>query len=72
MITIFNRRQLIITYDISVQSKIRDILENNNIDYVINPIMLSARIYTPAEYKIYVKKSEYDYALHLISGIFRK
>ena len=30
MITIFNRRQLIITYDITIQSKIRDILATNN------------------------------------------
>ncbi|MBO5408344.1 MAG: hypothetical protein J6A61_02935 [Clostridia bacterium] len=56
MITIFNRRQLIITYDITIQSKIRDILATNNVDYTINPIMFSVRAYTPAEYKIYVRK----------------
>ena len=35
MITIFNRKELIITYDIIIQSKIRDILASHNIDYII-------------------------------------
>ena len=65
MITIFNRKQLIITYDITIQSKIRDILTANGVDYTINPIM---GLYgsTQAEYKIYVHKKDYDYALKLI------
>ena len=55
MITIFNRRQLIITYDITIQSKIRDILASNMVDYTINPVM---GLYGSAqtEYKIYVHK----------------
>jgi hypothetical protein len=71
VITIFNRKQLIITYDITVQAKIRDILAMNNVDYRIHPIMLSARTYTPPEYKIYVKKTDYDYASYLIRNVFR-
>lgn len=71
MITIFNRKQLIITYDITIQSKIRDILSVNNVDYTINPIMYSARTYTPAEYKIYVRKKDYEYAYFLIKDVFR-
>ena len=39
MITVFNRKQLIITYDITVQSKIRDILAAKNVDYTINLVM---------------------------------
>lgn len=69
MITLFNRKQLIITYDISIQAKIRDILAANNIDYIINPIMFSVRTYTPSEYKIYVKKKDYEQACYLIKDV---
>ena len=71
MITIFNRKQLIITYDVTTQAKIRDILSSNNIDYTINPIMFSARTYASAEYKIYVRKKDYKYASFLIKDVFR-
>ena len=71
MITIFNRKQLILTYDMRVQSKVRDILSANNIDYIINPVMFTARVYSGAEYKIYVKKSDYEQACFLIKDVFR-
>ena len=60
-----------ITYDITIQAKIRDILSVNNIDYTINPIMFSARAYAPAEYKIYVRKKDYEQACYLIKDVFR-
>ncbi len=69
MITIFNRKQLILTYDTVIQSKVREVLAANNIDYVINPIMFSARTYTNAEYKIYVHKTDFEKALYLIRDI---
>ena len=70
MITIFNRKQLIITYDITVQAKIRSILSVNNVDYTINPIMglYGSR---QAEYKIYVRKKDYEQACYLIKDVFR-
>ena len=70
MITIFNRRQLIITYDITIQSKIRDILAANMVDYTINPVM---GLYGSAqtEYKIYVHKKDYEQACYLIRDVFR-
>lgn len=71
MVTIFNRKQLIITYDITIQAKIRDILSANNVDYIVNPITFSARTYTPAEYKIYVQKKDYEHACYLIKDVFR-
>lgn len=71
MITIFNRRQLIITYDIVIQAKIRDILAANGIDYSINPAMFTYR-FSHAEYKIYVKKTDYEQACYLIKDVFRK
>lgn len=69
MITIFNRKQLIVTYDITIQSKIRDILSANNVDYTINPVM--ALYGSPqAEYKIYVRKKDYEHACYLIKDVF--
>ena len=68
MITIFNRKELIITYDMAIQSKARDILASNNIDYFIKvrnvyPYALNLRSY---EYKIYVHKNDYDKAIGMI------
>ncbi len=71
LITVFNRKQLIITYDMGIQAKIRDILAANGIDYIINPIMFSVRVYTSAEYKIYVKKKDYEQACYLIKDVLR-
>ena len=73
MITIFNRKELIITYDTAIQSKVRDILASNNIDYIIkvrnvHPYALNLRSY---EYKIYVHKKDYEYAGYLIRDVFR-
>ena len=67
MITIFNRKQLIITYDITIQSKIRDILAANGVDYTIMGLYGSTR----AEYKIYVHKKDYEQACYLIKDVFR-
>lgn len=83
MITVFNRKELLITYDIKVQSDVRTILQNHSIDYdvkVTNRLSPSSmgtgsraqtgsmgndldKIY---EYKIYVKKSDYERAVDLI------
>lgn len=38
MITIFNRKELFITYSMKKQSEIRDALYNNNIDYQIKTV----------------------------------
>lgn len=70
MITIFNRRQLIITYDMLIQAKIRDILAANKMDYYINPVMFAGGS-RAAEYKIYVRKADYDYACYLIKDVYR-
>lgn len=70
MITIFNRKLLYFTYDITVQSKIRSVLAANGIDYYLNPstaCMYSSR----PEYKFYVKKSDHEYAEHLIQEVLR-
>ena len=73
MITIFNRKEIIITYDTTIQSKVRDILASDNIDYIIkvrnvHPYALNLRSY---EYKIYVHKKDYEQASYLIIDVFR-
>lgn len=70
MITIFNRKQLIVTYDMIIQSKIRNLLAVNNIDYTLNPVMFAYGS-SQAEYKIYVKKADYEQACYLIKDVFR-
>ena len=82
MITIFNRKELIITTDMKRQSGIRNILANNNIDYVIKttnlqnaPVVGANRGRTGSfginqdysyEYKIFVHKKDYGRAKLLI------
>lgn len=83
MITIFNRKELLITLDMKKQSEIREILSANNIEYVVKTTNLqsatvvgSQRAYTgnyginqdySYEYKIYVRKKDFDKAVCLIN-----
>lgn len=83
MVTIFNRKELFITYDMQKQSEVRTILENNDIDHKVavkniaspSPFSSGSRARTGSlgnelnssyEYKIYVKKADYDKAAHLL------
>ena len=82
MITVFNRKELLITMDIKRQSNVRDILSANAIDYSVkvkniqsSPVIGGNRSRTGSlginpnysyEYKIFVHKKDYDYALYLI------
>ncbi len=82
MITIFNRKELLITMDMSRQSNVRDILSTNGIDYIIKVINLQSASAVGSmrarvgnfginqdysyEYRIYVHRKDYDYALKLI------
>jgi len=38
MITIFNRKEVYLTYSMSEQVKVRDILSQNNIDYYVKTV----------------------------------
>lgn len=88
MITIFNRKELLITYDMQKQSEVRTVLQNNGIKYdvkVLNlrspsPLSSGSRAHIAAfgedisksyEYKIYVKKSDYEKASALINQRIR-
>lgn len=82
MLTIFNRKELIVTMDINRQAEIRKILSQNGIDYTVKTTNLqnsgaldTSRGHTgnmgidqsySYEYKIYVHKTDYDTALGLI------
>ena len=78
MITIFNRKELLITLDLNRQANIRDILAANDIDYAVKVVsrytgsnrsrsgtfgINSNYLY---EYKIYVHKKDYEHALLII------
>ena len=82
MITIFNRKELLITLDMKRQANIRDILAANGIDYTVKvtnrqnaAVIGSSRTRVGSfgmnpnlvyEYKIYVHKKDYDNALRII------
>ena len=81
MLTIFNRKELLITMDMKRQADVREILSKNGIYYTIKTINLqsagfaSGRGHTGSfgispdhsyEYKIYVHKKDYDRAKYLI------
>lgn len=83
MITIFNRKELLITYDMKRQGEVRTILQNYRIKYSVkvknlqSPSAMCAgtRTHTGTlgmdltksyEYKIYVKKVDYEKAIKLI------
>ena len=82
MITIFTRRELLITFDMKRQSDVRDILSANGIKCAVQvtnrqnaAILGSSRARTGSfgmntdlsyEYKIYVHKKDYDNAMRLV------
>ena len=82
MITIFTRKELIVTFDMKRQSDVREILSSNGIKYAVKvtnrqnaAAFGSSRSRTGSfgintnlsyEYKIYVHKKDYDNALRLI------
>lgn len=79
MLTIFNRKELIVTMDIHRQAEIRDVLAQNGINYTVKTknlqnsgVLDSQRGHTgnmgidSYEYKIYVHKKDYEAARELI------
>lgn len=77
MITIFNRRELMITMSMDTQAKVRDVLAANHIEYSIKTKSHqssnrgrkgTAFINTDYsyEYKIYVRREDYERAVMLI------
>lgn len=84
MITIFNRKELTITYAMKEQARVRSLLAANHIPYVIktrnqnsSTVFGSGRGHTGTfgqnmnfayEYKIYVHKDDYDRAVAIVNG----
>ena len=82
MLTIFNRRELIVTMDMKRQAQVREILAQNGIDYDVKTVNLMTRPYFGTqrartgsygvdlkfayEYKIYVHKKDFEKAAFLI------
>ncbi len=83
MISRFNRKEILLTYDMKEQSEVRTILRNHKIKYNVtvknllspSPFSASGRtrigshgidLTKSYEYKIYVKKADYERALELI------
>lgn len=84
MIIIFNRKELVVTMDMAKQGVIRDILAAHGIEYYVRTMNLSGssamsargssgsfgmNLVQSVEYKIYVKKKDYEKASYLIRGI---
>lgn len=78
MLTILNRRELLVTLSMERQAEVRRILAENGIDYTIKTTnmqggMQKANMWSAGfnqsfawEYKIYVHKKDLEYAQHLI------
>ncbi|ABX42863.1 conserved hypothetical protein [Lachnoclostridium phytofermentans ISDg] len=82
MITLFNRKELIITFSMQKQSELRQILNDNNIDYRLKTInrnspsalndsrartgTLGQDLNIAYEYIFYVHKRDYDLAKTLL------
>lgn len=82
MIHVFNRKEVLITYSMEEYAKAKEILVQNHIDYIVNTKNLSSpsplggsRDHTYGldlsrclEYKIYVNKTDYEMAKHLLGS----
>ena len=83
MITVFNRKELLITYDMTKQNEVRTLLRDHKIKYDVkvknllspSPMHAGARAHVGSlgmdltksyEYKIYVRKADYERALELM------
>ena len=69
----WNSRELIYTPDMSTYALVRDVLAQNNIYFVRNPLfatwyrLTDTRAGCGMEYRVFVKKRDYENALYLVS-----
>ena len=83
MITVFNRKELLVTYSMELQSKARNVLNTYGIDYIVDtggtaarsigsgPIGVDRFGTNPAcscEYKIDVNRKDYEKAQAALAG----
>lgn len=84
MLTIFNRKELIVTFSMERQAQIRKMLSINEIDYTISIVnrnspstFINTRMRTGQNalgyvYIIYVHKDDYELATAIINGTYKK
>lgn len=75
MIHLFNRKELLLTSSMERQARVRDILETNHIPYRVRTssnisrsrgVIPGMRMDLMYQYRIYVKRSDYEKAKFLI------
>lgn len=75
MITVFNRRELLVTFDMDHCAEVREKLSETGIPYVVrtrnlygggNRTAVGIDVPSAYEYHIYVKRGDYDKAMHAI------
>ena len=75
MIHLFNRRELLLTSSMERQARVRDVLAANGIPYRVKTssnisrsrgVMPGMRMDMLYQYRIYIKKDDYEKARHLI------
>ena len=75
MIHLFNRKQLLLTSSMERQARVRDMLAANKIPYLVRTssnisrsrgVMPGMRMDMLYQYRIYVKRSDYEKAKYLI------
>ena len=74
MITLFNRRELLITYDQQAVNQCRELLAANSIDYrikIVNSTMGAGRnrvsfLRRQEQQIVYVHKQDWEYAMYLL------
>ena len=78
MICMFNRKELLTTFSMERQARVRDVLAANGIEYRVRArsntgglsrsrtVLPGTNMETMYQYYIYVKRSDYEKAEHLI------
>ena len=81
MVTIFNRRELLMTYDLRQMNDLRELLRANRIDHSVKAayprtsfVASESRARTASfgpnrrqeRYIVYVRKADWEYAVHLL------
>jgi hypothetical protein len=88
VLTIFNRRELLITFDIQRQAEVRSLLAQNKIAYSTKVISINGpsifggsrartgnfgiRSDYQYEYKVFVNKSDFDLATAIINNQYKR
>ncbi len=67
MITIFNRVELLVTFDMIVQDRVRRVLAENKIDYEVSVRAYNGYMETKYEHRIFIRKKDEEEATYLIN-----